>query len=370
MPRKTGCNLSKVRGYAPRLTNYLLKSLPSPPPASDYWPKADANLRNVLGNNDVGDCVIASILHAIGLVTGNAGNLATFSTQQALSIYSTLTGYDPRDPSTDQGTDPEVALNYWRSTGCYGHKILGWISVDSSSPTQLATAMWLFENLHFAEGLPDAWLNPGPRADGFLWDVAGPAVDNNGHMFVGTGHNNAGITIDTWGMRGTLTYSAIARYSSRSVYGAVYTALSEDSIDKVSRKAPNGFNLSALVADINAMGGNVNPPPPDPPPVPPVPIVDIKKKIDAVFAAAIAQARRTWPTWLGQMYVQVLTAVQKQVDAILMQYASTRWHAKAVPPSIIAIVDTAIALTEEQYPQWKGLLEIIRKLLLPYLAKL
>ena len=84
----------------------------------------------MLGNDQVGDCVIAAMLHYIMAAQANVGKSVTFTTQQALDLYSAITGYNPSDPSTDQGTAWTDALAYWQSTGCCGHKILGWAAVD------------------------------------------------------------------------------------------------------------------------------------------------------------------------------------------------------------------------------------------------
>ncbi len=137
-------------------------------------------------------------------------------------------------------------------------------------------------------------------------------------------------------------------------------------ITKTGKPIPGGMRINATDAAFAAKlyPLSIEPPPPPPPPG----TSELKAKIDAVFAAAIAQAARL-PV-VGKAVVKALQAVQKQVDLILLQYKATRWTAGAMPPSVIAIIDTAITLTEDEYPQWKGLLEIARKLLLPYLAKL
>jgi hypothetical protein len=130
---------------------------------------------------------------------------------------------------------------------------------------EVAAAQYLFENLFFGMDLPDKWVDPMPDASGFTWDVAGAPVRENGHCVVGVGYGAKGVTIDTWGLLGTLTWKAIALYCSHASDGGLYTMLSPDEIRKGRIKAPNGVDWDMLIADFNAIGGKVKPPGPKPP---------------------------------------------------------------------------------------------------------
>ncbi len=70
--------LGRQRPVAPcprlKLSHYLMQSLPTPPAAIDYSPAAMASLRNIYGNGDLGDCVIAAGGHIRGVTSGNAGS--------------------------------------------------------------------------------------------------------------------------------------------------------------------------------------------------------------------------------------------------------------------------------------------------------
>ena len=92
----------------PGLSKYLkgpLNSLPTPPSGIDYSVAAQSCLSQVMGNDTVGDCTCAGAGHALGLWTGNAGDLVTLTREQVLAMYSAITGYNPSDPSTDQGAN-------------------------------------------------------------------------------------------------------------------------------------------------------------------------------------------------------------------------------------------------------------------------
>lgn len=253
------------------LKDYLTgASLPTPPTSCDYSTKGQPVLSNVYLNDQLGDCVIAGGYHVVGVETGNAGSLFTASSAQIVSDYSAIGGYVPGDPNTDNGCNEITAMNYWQNHGfANGTKILGWLSVDGTNKSEIELAMYLFENLFFGIELPDAWISPFPSGNGFVWDVAGNANPNNGHAVIGTGYNANGVQIDSWGMIGTLTWGAIAKYCAAGSGGEVHFMLTPDQLAKGQTLAPNGIDWPSLVADFDAMGGNVPvPQPPTPPPSP------------------------------------------------------------------------------------------------------
>src|SRR5580658_6278069 len=153
------------------LSNYLTRKLPAPPAELSYTKPAAAALAEVYENDTLGDCVIAGMAHVVGVLTGNAGGPPfLYTNQQIIGLYSAIGGYVPGDPATDQGCDEQTALNYWENHGAPAgstHKIAGWLSVDGSDPTEVRTALWLFENLYFGMELPDAWISPMPSSSGF-----------------------------------------------------------------------------------------------------------------------------------------------------------------------------------------------------------
>jgi hypothetical protein len=251
---KFGRRRPVARGPRLHMANYLRLSLPTPPPLADYSEFGQPALSNIYGNDVLGDCVIAGGYHIVATASGNAGALFTATEDQIVSDYSAIGGYVLGDPSTDQGCDEETALNYWSETGfADGSKLAGWAAVDGTSVQQLQACAWLFENLMFGIELPDAWVQSMPTGSGFTWDCAGDPDPNNGHCVVGTGYTVDGVTIDTWGLLGTLTYQAIADYAVASNGGEVYVLLTPDQIAKGQAKAPNGFAWADLVSDMQQL---------------------------------------------------------------------------------------------------------------------
>lgn len=257
------------------LREYLLaRGVPEPPaPPVTYAPEANTALREMYGNDTLGDCVIAASLHVEGCVTGNAGDPKVFTEAQVVQTYGWC-GYVAGQPDTDQGCEIQPVLNQWGSHGLpLGSKLTGYLAVDPTNQAEIETAIYLFETLVFGLELPDAWVNPMPSGDGFVWDVAGAPDPSNGHCICGVGYTAAGVAIDTWGMEGTITWAAIAEYCAASVSGELYVVITPDILAAASMKAPDGLNWSQLVADFDAMGGTLPAPVPAPVPVPPTPPV-------------------------------------------------------------------------------------------------
>ena len=240
-----------------RLRNYLLRGVEPPPPArGDYATPAIMGLENVLANDRLGDCTAAGAWHIMDVFRANAAHTRDFVTESdVVAFYSATTGYNPNDPSTDQGGDEITVLNYWRDKGFFADgsgKISGYVSVNAADPVELKTAIWLFGNLYFGVELPDAWVSPFPAASGFTWGAAGPANPSNGHCFVGYGYNAVGIFVDTWGMFGTLTYEACAKYATTAGSGECYSVLSSAWISP-GGLSPSGFSMAQLQADLQAL---------------------------------------------------------------------------------------------------------------------
>lgn len=253
-----------------RLANYLRATLPVAPASVDYSPAGQPALSNIYGNDTLGDCVIAGGYHVVATTTGNAGRLFTASSEQIIKDYSAIGGYVPGDPSTDNGCDEPTALNYWLANAfANGTKPLGWLTVDASNRSELQAALFLFENLYLGVELPDAWVSPMPSQSGFVWDVAGKPDPQNGHCVIAVGYGDKGLTIDTWGLLGTVTWAAAAKYFVPTVYGAIYVLLTPDQLTSGQTKAPNGVDWTALIADFDSIGGTVPAPAPSPSPSPP-----------------------------------------------------------------------------------------------------
>jgi len=261
------------RAHTPRFSmdRFVRSSVLDVPPATvDYSPKAMASLSRMFKNDALGCCVISGANHMEGVETGNAGSIYLPSDDQIVKEYTAIGGYVPGDPSTDQGSDEDTAINFYTTHGFgNGTKLLGSLTVNAASKLSLMTASYCFENVLLCACLPDKWISPFPSGPGFVWDVAGPPNTKNGHAFTVVGYNAQGAIISTWGMLGIITWAAMAMYCVPANYGSANTVLTPDQILRGQAKAGNGIAWAQIISDFDALGGHV--PIPAPPPTPPAP---------------------------------------------------------------------------------------------------
>ena len=291
-----------------------LSSLPTPPATFNYWPIANAvAVADVLANNALGDCTAAGACHLADIYTAGGGTPAALTAAQAIAFYSLSTGYNPADPSTDQGGDEVKVLTDWQTKGLDGnglHAIKGFVSVDGSNAALLFASCWLFGGLYFGLELTDAMANTS--GGGFLW-VPGTANPADGHCVVGAGGDSSGkgqININTWGLLGGFEMDAIAELCVESAGGTVFVPISAEWVNAAKSAAPSGFDWEQLASDFDLdLGGTVPVPSPVPPPAPSGPATqasvnaalggafqyDMLTKSQAVAQAQASVAALTWP---------------------------------------------------------------------------
>jgi hypothetical protein len=241
-----------------RFRDYQTLAFPETPLSGSYRPAATNVLGQMYLNDELGDCVIAWMAKAVGVFLANAGVKAPiFTREQIVAMYGAIGGYVNGDAATDQGCDENTALDYWLATGFEGHKIAGVLSVDATNRAECASAVWLFENLMFGVGLPAKWTEALPNASGFVWDVAGDSVPENGHCFGSCSWGPDGLGIETWGLDGTITYDAVAKYAVASAGGQLFSVITSEALNRATLKAPNGFDFAQLSTDFAGLGGTI-----------------------------------------------------------------------------------------------------------------
>lgn len=141
-----------------RLADYLNKAA-AQPPAAVSRPHPGFNW-GMLANDTLGDCVTAMILHSIEDFHLDAGTPPpAFTDADAILLYEKIGGYDPSDPSTDQGCDENVAMTDWeqglpKTSDGQVHQIAGTVSVDPSDLTECRIAIDEFVDLQIGIALP------------------------------------------------------------------------------------------------------------------------------------------------------------------------------------------------------------------------
>src|SRR5262249_46663345 len=108
-----------------------LKVAGLPPASGDIDRCTKVPSWQMFGNDQVGDCVQAMVLHADIAMSTYAGHPVSYHDDYGIKLYSAMTGYVPGDPNTDNGTYIQDALEYWKNTGIVAadgsvHKIAGY----------------------------------------------------------------------------------------------------------------------------------------------------------------------------------------------------------------------------------------------------
>ena len=180
-----------------RLGTYLTDKLAPPPPKYDDLVQVYKNLKvnnpAVLfpmdGNDAVGDCTIAGVAHAITVWQGKIKKKDIPSASDVLKLYYHLTG------GPDTGLNELDVLNYWRSNGALGEKILAFAKVNVKNQKHIKSAICLFGGVYLGFQVQQDCIQdfnahkpwtPGP-------------LTNEGHCVVAVGYDEKEVTVLTWG---------------------------------------------------------------------------------------------------------------------------------------------------------------------------
>lgn len=229
--------------------NYRPTTLPPIPPSFGH--QGLITEWGMLGNDTVGDCVIAGADHETMLFTAEGSKEAFFTTANALADYSAITGYNPDDPNTDRGTDVRTAMKYRRSTGMIDadgnrHKIGAFLALDQNNLNEVLEAAYLFSavgiGIEFPQSAMEQFINGQP------WTVV-PYYSpvEGGHYVSLVGFDGTWLYVVTWGKVQQMSVDFFMRYCDEA-----WAILSLEFLNSRG-VSPEGFNLAQLQADLRAL---------------------------------------------------------------------------------------------------------------------
>jgi hypothetical protein len=204
----------------------------------------------MLANDTVGDCVIAGSCHETMLWTVEGGQPATFTDTNAISDYSAITGYNPNDPNSDQGTVVREALLYRQKTGIIDrntlrHKIGAFLQLDQSDNDEIAEAIYLFSAIGIGILFPQSAMEQFNK--GLPWTVIKGSRIEGGHYVSCIGYDLDYIYCVTWGRIQKMDYNFFNTYCDEA-----WAILSQELLNGEGL-SPEGFNLTQLQDDLNAI---------------------------------------------------------------------------------------------------------------------
>ena len=214
--------------------------LPSSPDAFDEtagvhdWP--------MYANDRIGDCTTAAAAHMIEAWTA-AGHGKPVEVPEAdvLAAFDQVKQVDPA--SGEAGAVVLDVLRLWRSSGIASHRIGAYARVSVHDHELVRAAAWLFGGLYLGLQMPLS----AQRQETWDWlgSLTGPAAPGSwgGHAVDVVRYDPDVLTVVTWGRLQKVAWSFLDRYCDEA-----YCILSDDFLD--GDRAPNGFDLEALKADL------------------------------------------------------------------------------------------------------------------------
>jgi hypothetical protein len=225
-----------------KFSNYSL--LPTPPETGGHYGLV-SDWDGLLGNDQYGDCVWAGGDHEHIYWNDEAGTTVTFTAENALADYASCTGFNPDDPSSDKGTDMQVAASYRLKTGLIDnagkrHKIEAYVALTVGNENELRQAINLFGAAGIGINFPASAMTQ--FNEGKPWSVVKNSKIEGGHYIPAVGYDTKYIYIVTWGKIQKMEWAFYVKYSDEAL---VY--LTPEML--INGKSREGFDLVQLQAD-------------------------------------------------------------------------------------------------------------------------
>lgn len=221
-------------------------------PASVNWHDAVKSW-GMLGNAEYGCCVFSGNGHLVELLTtyGDAPEHVVTETQ-VLAEYSRATGFNPAEPSTDQGAAVQTGLADLHKHGLAGVTIAAFAEVNPNDMSEVMTALLDLGGLSVGVNLPGAAQDQ--FADGQPWDlVPDDGGIEGGHCVVLAGYDPDYLYFITWGQVQKATYPWWERYVEEA------WAVVSDAWVAPGGKDPEGVNLATLGREFTQITGHRDP---------------------------------------------------------------------------------------------------------------
>ena len=237
---KFGKKAAKRMRKALPLSNYLHMGQVAFPPVH-AWERPIAY--GMLGNDSVGDCTIAGIYHLRmnWQAVANAGTPYTPTTDVVLADYSSITGYNPSDPSTDQGANCGDVLNWYKANST----IAGFATLDVQNIDQVKAAIYLFGGVYIGFNVPESMVNQLNSGQDPDWSYSPTdAPSGEGHCVAPFGYGRSGLAPCSWGKIYHTSWDFWLAWVDEA-----YAVVSKEWI-KQAGTSPSGLDLNGLIADL------------------------------------------------------------------------------------------------------------------------
>ncbi len=228
-----------------KLLQNVIPTLPTPPKEVD-WSHGINNFGMML-NDRLGCCTCAAVYHAKQIWTANTLTEQTESDNQVLSLYEQACGYNPSNPSTDQGGNEQSVLTYLMNQGIplddgTRDKIIGFMEVNPSNLDDVKVTINEFGVAYIGFNVPKSLFANGAPAS--IWEVSKDLTLANsfdgGHAVVLVGYDDIGPTCISWGSKYKMTWEFFSRYTEE-----VYAIIDKSWIE-TNGKTPLDIDIGEL----------------------------------------------------------------------------------------------------------------------------
>lgn len=248
----------------------------APPPASCDW-QSDSITWPMYANDQYGCCTCAAVGHVVNQLTFyGSGEEVQPSDADVLGMYSRVTGFDPKKPSTDQGAYCQDVLGDWRKNGLAGHKIVAYAALDVGNLIEVKQAIAAFGTVYVGLNVPQSAMEAFDA--GRVWDVVKRSPSLGGHCVPMGAYDSAAKRLSgvTWGSEFEMTEAFW-----RANVDEAWVVLDADGLNRAGSYfagAPSFYDLgqqfAVLTGEANPIPRPVDPTPapvPTPPPSPALP---------------------------------------------------------------------------------------------------
>jgi hypothetical protein len=276
----------------------LQERLAAPPVTVDW--QDDHIVWPMYANDQWGCCVWAETGHAVNQATWYATDAEVEPTDKdILAAYAAVTGFKqnagpPGSNPTDQGTNMQDAMAYWRKTGVGGHRIVAYAALDVSNLTEIKQAIALFGSISIGFNFPNTAMDQFNAGE--IWDVVKGAKIEGGHCVLAGAYDQSGVGVVTWGAEAKMTWAFWKKYVDEA-----YVSFDKDGLEKAGTYFTGAPSWYALGGEFQELTGDPNPipapqpqpvPVPTPPPAPtPSPTPDLDPHLVAAWQSMSAWAK-------------------------------------------------------------------------------
>jgi len=203
----------------------------------------------------VHNCTKAAWYHAHQVWTFNAcGVMQTMSDATVLKSYEMIDGYDPNDPSTDQGGNEQADLTYAVTTGMPEddgsmNKLTAFVEIDPRNVLDVKRAITSCGLVYIGFLVP-AYILPDGSVPPKIWalDLKADNTIIGGHAVILPGYDALGFNVVSWGRKDfKMTWAFFAQFVNE-IYALI-------DIDFVGAKGttPGGLTMPEWIKQMEAL---------------------------------------------------------------------------------------------------------------------